>query len=480
MSSTHEVLRELEDERGRRQQGPVGDEAFDGLRIPVGLRRRDLAPARTMILVVSAIGLLLVGAWLIARPTQPDTPAVSTRPPLSAPAPSAAETGPTPVTTTRSTPSEPPSAPDLAGPRLLALDFEPSESGGRLVARLDSPTRYRVVEDVAGDDLVVLLPAARLAAPIAPLALKTESIRSLDVEQADGGLQLRLGLAEGTRTLSQLIPGDAGSLLVLDFHRATTAAAGSARATPAPKPAAAPARPPITAEPETAEPAEQQVVVGAPGSQQSTWAQIEIRSAAPASSGERALIEADALFREGHALAHAGRRAHAEQAFVRALEIAPAHHKVRGALALLLSSSGRSAEAIALLEVGRALDPGVHQLALLQARLLAEQGASEGALLVLQQEPPPIIDAPEYHAFLAAMLQRLGRPLEASQLYGTVLQIEPERPRWWMGLGISLEEMGRPDEALSAYQVAHSIGELDHDSGRFVQRRIRKLASGAE
>jgi MSHA biogenesis protein MshN len=79
---------------------------------------------------------------------------------------------------------------------------------------------------------------------------------------------------------------------------------------------------------------------------------------------------------------------------------------------------------------------------------------------------------PEYHAFLAGVLQREQRHAEAAQHYRDALQLTPQNGMWWMGLGISLQADQHPAEAREAYRRARAANGLSAELQAFVDRKL--------
>ncbi len=185
---------------------------------------------------------------------------------------------------------------------------------------------------------------------------------------------------------------------------------------------------------------------------------------------------AERAYREALRLEGRGQQEAARQRLGEILDLAPDHRGARLALATLLAQRGQLGEAKRLLAVGLEAEPGHAPFAKLQARILVAMDAVGQAVALLERVAPPLPADPDHHAFLAALYQRQGRHDRAVQLYGQVLQLVPRSASWWMGLAISLEAVGRPEQALAAYRGTQRVGGLDPTSQRFVEERIEGLA----
>ena len=268
-----------------------------------------------------------------------------------------------------------------------------------------------------------------------------------------------------------------------------------APALPAPAPVAAvPTPAAATPEPSTvapAAPAAVQVAVAAPTARSKPVARrepaadasamatakpeprIELRTAAR-SPQERA----EALYQRGVTAHQAGQLNDSAAAFTAALREDPRHAAARVAQAGMLISLSRPDDAMALLKEGLALAPAQAQLALMLARLQAERQDWATAAETLRAASAHVaansIEGAEFHGFHAAILQRAGRHGEAVEKYGVALRLAPNRSVWWMGLAISLEEIGQADTARAAFQRAKSIG-LPEGAAGYVDARLKQL-----
>ena len=267
--------------------------------------------------------------------------------------------------------------------------------------------------------------------------------------------------------------------------------------TPAPAPVAAPTPAAATPEPSTVAPAAAAAPVAlpvaiatpiarskpaskpqpagdtAPVAAAKPEPRIELRTAAR-SPQERA----EALYQRGVTAHQAGQLNDSAAAFTAALREDPRHAAARVAQAGMLISLSRPDDATALLKEGLALAPAQPQLALMLARLQAERqdwaAAAETLKAAGNTTSLNTAESAEFHGFHAAILQRAGRHGEAIEKYGTALRLAPNRGVWWMGLAISLEEIGQADTARAAFQRAKSIGLPDGAAG-YVDARLKQL-----
>lgn len=190
---------------------------------------------------------------------------------------------------------------------------------------------------------------------------------------------------------------------------------------------------------------------------------------------EGAAPDPERVYREALDLVHSGERELAIERLIDLLEEAPLHVDARLALIELLRDDGRIAESLALLAEGASLHPGDPQFQLPYARILVDQGDLSSALEVLERDPPPVARDPDYHAFLAAVYQRLERHQDAIAAYRGILQQQPGNGVWWMGLGISLMAADEYSEALDAFNRALADSSLSTGLRRYVAQRIEAI-----
>lgn len=189
-------------------------------------------------------------------------------------------------------------------------------------------------------------------------------------------------------------------------------------------------------------------------------------------SAERAEI----AFRKGVAQLQEGRASAAEVDFREALKLDPSHAGASQALLGLLLDSGRNNEAEKLMRTVLGINPRQPRHAMVLARLEVERGEVTGAINTMVGALPYVQSDPEFHAFLAALLQREGRHREAAEYYRVALRGVPGHGVWMMGLGISLRAASQAAEARDAFQRAVDSRQLTPDLQEFVGRQLRELA----
>lgn len=207
-----------------------------------------------------------------------------------------------------------------------------------------------------------------------------------------------------------------------------------------------------------------------------------VRAAEPAGKGTidrrattSAKYRADQEFRRAVNLVNQGRVAEGMDGFRNALEMDPTHEAARQTLVALLLEAKRVDEAAVVLQDGLTANPDNTEFAMLLARILVERNEVPNALFVLQRHAAPPDRNADFHAFAAALYQRLGRHKEAIDQYESALRLAPSAGVWWVGLGISFQAAERSKEAVEAYSRAKSAGNLAPELLAFVDQRLKQL-----
>lgn len=246
---------------------------------------------------------------------------------------------------------------------------------------------------------------------------------------------------------------------------AALAPAAPVEVRPAPVPAASP-RAEVPAEP-PAPPPQAQV----PSSDSAQGAiDKQMREVAPSERAEIAFRKGVAQIREGRANA-------AELDFRDALKLDPSHVGALQALLGLLLDSKRNNEAEQLLHKTLEINPRQPRHAMVLARLEVERGDVTSAINTMVGVLPYVNSDPDFHAFLAALLQREGRHREAVDYYRAALRGVPGNGVWMMGLGISLRASGQVAEARDSFQRALESRQLAPELQEFVTRQLNELSA---
>ena len=182
---------------------------------------------------------------------------------------------------------------------------------------------------------------------------------------------------------------------------------------------------------------------------------------------------ADAEYAKGAAALHQEQRAEARAAFEATLRIDPAHHASRQALAGILLDAHQPADAMRVLEEGLQLTPAQYGFAMMLARLQMERGEQEAAAQTLARSLDYGSVNADYLAFYAGLLQRQRKHAEAVAQFQRALQLRGNAGVWLLGMGVSLEALGRGAEAQEAYRRARAAGNLSAELQAFAEQKLR-------
>lgn len=174
-------------------------------------------------------------------------------------------------------------------------------------------------------------------------------------------------------------------------------------------------------------------------------------------------------------LLHEGKIDFAIERLQRLLTAHPQHVRAREVLIATLIDVRRIDEAAGLARDGLVLNPAQPKLAMTLARLQLERGELAPAIATLEATRNYAGNQPDYHAFLAALVQRAGRYRDAADHYTIALRSVPQNGVWWMGLGISYQALKQDAEAEQAFRRARSAGGLSPELQTFVGNRLSQL-----
>jgi MSHA biogenesis protein MshN len=199
----------------------------------------------------------------------------------------------------------------------------------------------------------------------------------------------------------------------------------------------------------------------------------------PAANKEMKIIspqqQAEREYYKAGLLTQQGRLKDAAEGYTAALQLYPAYDRARESLAAVLVANKLNADAEKVLEEGLALNPKQTHFAMLLARLQVERNALPAALQTLEKALPFADQQADYHAFMAALLQRQSRHAEAITHYQTALQLSPNSGVWLMGLGISLQATQRKEDARYVYKRAIDSHSLSPELQAFVEQRLEAI-----
>lgn len=183
--------------------------------------------------------------------------------------------------------------------------------------------------------------------------------------------------------------------------------------------------------------------------------------------------ESDATYSQALYMLQLGRAPEAQELLAKALTFNRNNHDARQTLVGVLVDLKRNNEAIEYLKAGLQLEPQQIGFSQILARLLIENNQRADAMAVLIKALPYAHEDAQYHAFLAALLQRDEKHKEAIDHYLIALK-RGNQANWLVGLGISLQAEGRMQEARDIYAKAQNT-QLNADLAQFVDQRIKQI-----
>ena len=180
-------------------------------------------------------------------------------------------------------------------------------------------------------------------------------------------------------------------------------------------------------------------------------------------------------YRQALTFLQQGRVAEAQENLVLALEVNPANEEARQTLAGLLMENKRNEEARAILAAGLTIAPGQSNFRMAVARLQIEAGDRSGALNTLEQGASFSKNNADYQSFLATLLQRAERHEEAISHYSTALSINSNSASALIGLGISLQAVGKLSQAQEAFTRVQSLTALSPELAQFADQQLKQI-----
>jgi tetratricopeptide (TPR) repeat protein len=151
----------------------------------------------------------------------------------------------------------------------------------------------------------------------------------------------------------------------------------------------------------------------------------------------------------------------------------PTYNPARQTLVTLLLQENEQAKAEKIVDMGLIMQPSYLAFVELKARILVEKNKVPEALALLGRISPPIVEHPDYYAFLAALYQRQGQAKFAAKLYEQLLTLYPNKGAWWVGLAIAFDSLGKHADAKEAYARADNQS-LNPELKAYVETELRE------
>jgi len=171
----------------------------------------------------------------------------------------------------------------------------------------------------------------------------------------------------------------------------------------------------------------------------------------------------------------AGDKEAAKQLFTKVLAFDKQHDLSREKLAAILYGEQRTQSAVNLLQEGLSISPEYTNFRLMLARIYLKNKNKPQAYYYLKPHRPEVAGNVDYYALLAGLAQSLDDLDSALMAYKTLTEHEPNRAKWWLGLGITADKAKQVTLALMAYHTAQNMGQLSASSRNYINARITQL-----
>lgn len=171
----------------------------------------------------------------------------------------------------------------------------------------------------------------------------------------------------------------------------------------------------------------------------------------------------------------AGDKERAKQLFIKALSFDKQHDLAREKLAAIFYGEQRTQSAVKLLQEGLSLSPEYTNFRLMLARIYLKNQSKQQAYYYLKPHQPKVEGNVDYYALLAGLAQSLDDLDTALVAYKKLMNHEPNRAKWWLGLGITADKAKQVELALNAYHTAQNMGQLSASSRNYINTRITQL-----
>lgn len=171
----------------------------------------------------------------------------------------------------------------------------------------------------------------------------------------------------------------------------------------------------------------------------------------------------------------AGDKETAKQLFVKVLAFDKQHDLSREKLAAIYYGEQRSQAAVTLLQQGLSISPEYTNFRLMLARIYLKNKNKPQAYYYLKPHQPEVQGNVDYYAILAGLAQHLNDLDTALMAYKALSAHEPNRAKWWLGLGITADKAKQVELALMAYHRAQNMGQLSASSRNYINARITQL-----
>ena len=158
---------------------------------------------------------------------------------------------------------------------------------------------------------------------------------------------------------------------------------------------------------------------------------------------------------------------------VRLMQREPDDISVRKRLASVYFAEGQIEQAQQLLEQTLLKAPANTSVRLMLARLYVQQNLNDLVWEVIRE--PALSTDTDFLGFRAGFAQQQEKYETAMSDYSSLVSLQPDNARWWLGLGVAADKLNRNHMAVKAYQKAAMMQGLDSDVEAFIRQRLSDL-----
>ncbi|MDC2889587.1 tetratricopeptide repeat protein [Psychrosphaera algicola] len=155
------------------------------------------------------------------------------------------------------------------------------------------------------------------------------------------------------------------------------------------------------------------------------------------------------------------------------LKMSDGHIEARSLLAGAWYGRGESNRAISILNNGLQRYPNIELWRLTAAKIFFKENNAAGALSYLDVQ---INDASiEFLTMKGSLGRQLQQFDKAEQAYLQLIELQPKKGNWWLGLAIAQDSQGKFEQALESYTTLLQLGGVSKDSMTFAKQRSTEL-----
>ncbi|PKG79560.1 hypothetical protein CXF80_15275 [Shewanella sp. Actino-trap-3] len=163
--------------------------------------------------------------------------------------------------------------------------------------------------------------------------------------------------------------------------------------------------------------------------------------------------------------------------YLETIILQPSLHKARKQLAKIYYGQSNFTAAMLLLESGVSLFPQQWEFYVILSQIQTQMNAYDAALSTVAMIPDNSLWARDKWIAQTDLAQKSKNFALAEAAYRHLLLSESTKPRWWMGLGYSLDSQKKYPQAAQAYRSALSYEGLSTSAMTFIEKRLDQLGA---